>query len=113
MSAVTPTPALACVPSAIPADERQAHLQLARDLFTRRATQRMPLPEGCSFRFDAGDFADVVRFVANERECCPFLTFQVELAAQSAALWLRMTGPKGTREILDAELNLASPCRCC
>ena len=112
MSASAPASVLACVPSAIPAAERKAHFDLARDLFTRRATERVPLPEGYAFRFDSEAFEDIARFVTNERRCCPFLTFEVELAAQSGPLWLRMKGPDGTREILDAELNLAGACGC-
>lgn len=113
MSALTQEPALACVPSAIPAAERTAHFELARHLFMRRAIERLALPQGYAFRFDSSEFEDVARFVTNERKCCPFLTFEVELAAQSGPLWLRMTGPEGTREILDAELNLGRSCGCC
>ena len=112
MSPLATAPALACVPSAIPAIERKAHFELARDLFTRRATERVPLREGYAFRFDSSEFEDVARFVTNERKCCPFLTFELELAAQSGPLWLRMKGPEGTREVLDAELKLASSCGC-
>jgi len=112
MSALAPTPALACVPAAIPATERKAHFELARDLFTRRSIERATLPDGYAFRFDSSEFEAVARFVVNERKCCPFLRFEVQLAAQSGPLWLRLTGPAGTREILDAELNLASSCGC-
>lgn len=112
MTTSAPTPALACVPSAIPAIERQAHFALARELFTSRALERVSLPEGYGFRFDCSEFDAVARFVTNERKCCPFLTFEVELAAQSGPLWLRMTGPEGAREVLDAELNLTG-CGCC
>jgi hypothetical protein len=112
MSALAATPALACVPSAIPAAERKAHFDLARDLVTRRAIERVPLPEGYGFRFESSAFDDVARFITNERRCCPFLSFEVELSAQSGPLWLRMTGPEGTRAILDAELNRASSCGC-
>lgn len=112
MNALIPTPALACVPSAIPAIERTAHFELARDLFTNRATERVSLPEGYGFRFDSSAFDDVARFVTNERKCCPFLTFEVQVAAQSGSVWLRMTGPDGTREVLDAELNRGDACGC-
>jgi hypothetical protein len=111
MSTLASAPALACIPSAIPATERQAHFELAQDLFTRRALERVPLPEGYAFRFDSSEFADVARFVTNESRCCPFLTFEVQLSSQS--VWLRMTGPEGTREVLDAELNLVRSCGCC
>ena len=48
------------------------------------------------------------RFIANERKCCPFMTFELEIAAASGPIWLRMTGPEGTRDVLEAELRLAS-----
>jgi hypothetical protein len=113
MSTLSPTAPLACVPAAIPATQRKAHFELARDLVTTRALERLSLPEGYGFRFDPSAFDDVARFVTNERKCCPFLTFEVQVAAQSGAVWLRMTGPAGTREVLDAELNLADACGCC
>ncbi len=111
MSALAP--ALACVPSAIPAAERQRHFELARELFTTLAQERVQLPDGYAFKFAADEFEAVARFVTNERKCCPFLSFEVELAAQSGPIWLRMTGPEGTREVLDAELGLARACGCC
>jgi len=113
MSATASTPVLACVPSAIPAGERPAHFELARDLFARQAAERLPLPDGYAFRFDSTAFEDVARFVTNERKCCPFLTFELQLAAGAGPLWLRMRGPEGTRAILDAELGLGSSCGCC
>jgi hypothetical protein len=61
--------------------------------------------EGYAFRFAPDAFADVARFVANERKCCPFLDF--EIAAESAGpVWLRLTGPAGTRAFLEAELGI-------
>jgi hypothetical protein len=113
MSTLAPAPALACVPAAIPAAQRKAHFELARELFTRRAMERVPLPEGYAFRFDSAEFEDVARFVTNERKCCPFLTFEVEVTPQAGPLWLRMQGPEGTRKVLDAELSLAGSCQCC
>ena len=47
------------------------------------------------------------RFVANERRCCPFLTFTLELAPDGGPLWLRLTGPAGTRAFLEAEFLTA------
>ena len=116
MSGLTLTPALACVPSAIPATERKAHFELARDLFTKRAAERVSLPEGYGFRFDSIAFDDVARFVTNERKCCPFMEFEIQIAASGGSVWLRMTGPEGTRGVLDAELGLndcvAQGCGC-
>jgi mercuric ion transport protein len=99
---------LACVPAAIPAAERSAHFALARTIFTELATQRQDLRHGYAFRFDAAHLESLSRFIANECKCCPFMTFELEIAAASGPIWLRMTGPEGTRDVLEAELRLAS-----
>ena len=74
--------------------------------------ERVGLPNGYALRFRPDAFDDVARFVANERKCCPFLSFELLLDAASGPIWLRMTGPEGTRAVLDAELNLNSVCHC-
>lgn len=99
---------LACVPAAIPAAERSPHFALARKLFIELAKERRELPSGYAFRFEASELEALSRFIANERKCCPFMTFELDVAPASGPLWLRMTGPEGTRAVLDAELNLSS-----
>ena len=99
-------PALACVVGAIPAGERAGHFALLRKLFGVAVRERSALADGYAFRFDAHAFSDVARFVENERLCCPFLTFVIELSQDGGPLWLRLTGPAGTREFLEAELSL-------
>ena len=98
---------LACVPAAIPAAERSSHFALARKLFAELAKERKDVPSGYAFRFEAGELEPISRFIAHERKCCPFMTFELEVAPASGPLWLRMTGPEGTRSVLEAELNLA------
>ena len=102
-TAAAPVP-LACIVGAIPPDERPAHFALLTRLFSEVARERRKVPDGYAFRFDPDAFDDVTRFVANERRCCPFLTFALELVPNAGPLWLRLTGPVGTREFLDAEL---------
>lgn len=97
-------PPLACVPGAIRAEERPAHFALLERLFGEDARERRPIDDGYAFRFEAASFDAVARFVSVERLCCPFLTFHLELSAPAIDLWLRMTGPAGTRDFLDAEL---------
>ena len=97
---------LACVPGAIPAAERPAHLALARRLFTVQAEERGDLPDGLAFRFAADALDAVARFVAGERRCCPFLRFEITVEPADGPVRLRMTGPPGTRALLEAELPL-------
>lgn len=105
-AAGTPQVPLACTPGAIPADERPAHFALARRLFAEVVRERRDLPDGLAFRFTADAFEQVARFVANERRCCPFLHFELSVEPADGPVWLRMTGPPGTREFLQAELPL-------
>lgn len=100
---------LACVMDAIPEGERPGHVALASDLFTKRVRERRVVPGGYAFRFPADSFADLARFVANERRCCPFLSFRIELTPDAGPLWLRITGPSGTRQLLAQELPGLSP----
>ena len=102
------TPALACVPGAIAAADRSAHFALATKLFTVTLRQRHTLPDGYAYRFDAESVDDLLRWMANERRCCPFLTFAIEVAPAEGAVSLTLTGPDGTREFLDAELPAVS-----
>ena len=93
---------LACVPGAIPQAERSAHFDLLTQLGSRVHDKR-ELSDGYAYCFDARDFDDVARWIANERRCCPFLRFVVELESGGGPMWVRLTGPGGTRDFLDAE----------
>lgn len=96
--------ALACVPGAIPSADRAGHFALLKQLFAEKAEERSEVAGGYAFRFDAASFADVARFVGQERLCCPFLSFRLDIPARAGPIWLRVTGPDGTRELLDAEV---------
>jgi hypothetical protein len=103
---------LACVPGAIPAPDRAAHFALATRLLTIDVRERLVLADGVdgyAYRFDAGAFDDLARWITNERRCCPFLTFALALSPDAGPVWLRLSGPAGTREFLDAELPVPSP----
>jgi hypothetical protein len=93
---------------AIPPAERADHFALLNRLFGEAVRERRSVAspdEGYAFRFDADAFDDVGRFVRNERLCCPFLSFTVELSPDGGPIWVRLTGPSGTRSFLDAELS--------
>jgi hypothetical protein len=113
MACVTNEPVvLACLPSAIPADQRVQHFALARELLNRQAIERADLADGYGFRFAADKLVELVQFIDNERKCCPFMSFELVIAPESGPIWLRMTGPEGTRQVLRTELSLVRSCGC-
>jgi len=99
-----PQLAIACVPGAIPENERPSHFALLKRLFGDSVRERRDIQDGYAFRFDEDAFDDVARFATNERRCCPFLTFVIELSPNGGPLWLRLSGPAGTQTFLNAEL---------
>jgi hypothetical protein len=94
---------LACDLAAIPLEEREAHELLARRLFFDAVPERQELPDGYAFRFRADQYALLTAFIANERLCCPFFRFTLEVAPAQGPLWLRLTGDEGVKEFIHAE----------
>jgi hypothetical protein len=41
-----------------------------------------------------------------ERQCCPFLRFELKVLPANGPIWLELTGPEGTRDFLRTVLNL-------
>lgn len=96
--------AVACTAGAIPEAERTAHFELLAQLGAR-ARDKRELSNGYSYRFESGDFDDLARWISNERRCCPFLPFAIELEPDEGAIRVSLTGPAGTREFLDVEFR--------
>ena len=71
------------------------------------AIERRELENGFAFRFsgDAATERQVFDFIAMERDCCRFLSFDVRLAAERGPIWLAMEGPSGLKEFAFAELR--------
>lgn len=108
----TSNPPIACVPMAIPPDERGPHRERARKLLLERARIRESYGDGYRFAFQQAELVEVARFVDHERKCCPFMSFHIELEPENGALTLSMSGPPGTREVVDSELELGQGCGC-
>jgi len=102
---VTETQSLACDLTAIPADVREDHVITAPQLFAL-AQEVVELNNGFSIRFanEAGRFMAIAKFIENERLCCPFFSFGLEVEPNSGPLWLRLTGGDGVKEILQTTL---------
>lgn len=47
---------------------------------------------------------DIAKYIENDRLCCPFFNFGVEVEPNNGPLWLRLTGGEGVKEILQIAL---------
>jgi hypothetical protein len=96
---------IACDLAAIPAGEREAHAALARQLFFEAARERHELAGGYTFQFRAEEYPRLVEFIANERLCCPFFHFTLEMTPGRGPIWLRITGGEGVKAFVQSEFG--------
>lgn len=97
---------IACDMTAIPPDQRQAHLTTSKDLFSQIDEFR-ELPDGYEFRFASRPdlIVKLSEFISLEKLCCPFLTFVIEVEAEGGPVWLRLTGREGVKAFIREEIN--------
>jgi hypothetical protein len=97
--------ALACDLTAIPASEREEHIVTAPQLF-QTAQEVQELPNGYAFRFlnESGKLIAIAKYIENESLCCAFFNFELEIKPNRGALWLRLTGGEGVKELLKTTL---------
>ena len=69
---------------------------------TSAAVEIEELPDGLAFRVpgDRKWMALVVAWIAAERECCRFLTFELSAQPNLGPVCIRLTGPPGSKEFL-------------
>lgn len=96
---------LACDLTAIPSEVREEHVINAPQLFAM-AQEVHELSDGYAIRFanEPGRFMAIAKFIENERLCCPFFRFGLDLEPNNGHLWLRLTGGEGVKEILQTTL---------
>ena len=91
--------AIVCDLSAIPADQRSQHIALGKSLLANSVVAEGD--DEVRFEVGADRFGDVVRFIDNERRCCRYLSFTLEVPARGGNLAFRVSGP-GVRDELHA-----------
>jgi hypothetical protein len=92
---------IACNPGAIRAEERPRYRDLAGKL--RAAVSEVKeLRDGYALGVGtrALTLTELAEWVGMERRCCPFLTFQIEVAGTADSVRLTLRGPKGAKAIL-------------
>jgi hypothetical protein len=97
---------LACNMNAIKPEDRAPHIALATAVFAAVESVQS-LPNGYAFRLPAESpmLLKVAEFVANERLCCPFFRFSLELEP-GGPFWLHLTGDSDlVKAFIQAELG--------
>jgi hypothetical protein len=90
---------IACRLSDAELREREATL-LAQFKAALIATEE--LPDGYAFRGPGNEqwIAVVAQLIVAERECCPFLTFELTAQPNMGPVIVRITGPAGAKDFL-------------
>jgi hypothetical protein len=99
------TVVIACDLSAIPADEREAHEATAGQLFST-VQAVLELEDGYALWLPStsDNLLKAARFIANERLCCPFFSFGLEVEASGGPLWLELKGSAGVKQFIEDAL---------
>lgn len=99
------TQPLACDLTAIRSSAREDHIVTTPQLF-QTAQEIQELPNGYAIRFlnEPGKFIAIAKYIENERLCCPFFNFELEIKPNGGVLWLRLTGGEGVKELLRSGL---------
>ncbi len=92
---------IACDPSAIPADQRERWAETGKQVYAAVQEVR-ELPDGYQFRMpaDSAMLIKVAEYIMNERLCCAFLHFTMDVEPNRGPFWLRLTGAAGVKEYL-------------
>lgn len=99
-------PVLVCDLTAIPRDERKIHSETVVPRIFDAVDLVEELSDGYAFLFcEKPDmFGLVTKFVENERKCCSFIGFHIEIEPGNRNVWLRITGGEGVKEFLRTSL---------
>jgi len=65
------------------------------------------LPDGYALRFPGEETwaSRLLRFIVQERACCPFFSFELVFEPGQGPIWLHLRGPAGTTEFVTEMLR--------
>jgi hypothetical protein len=100
------TPSLfSCDMTAFSPDERTAHQERVAQLFGSLVRETRELTDGFAYRFDGEQYPLLAAFITDERKCCPFLTFRLEVTPEQGPIWLQLTAQGDVKPFLVEELG--------
>ena len=95
---------IACNPRAIDANNRDAHVNLSKEIFSSSTIQEVKeLPDGYGFQLPLQTpmILKVAQYITNERLCCSFFTFTLVVGDE---LWLNLTGTPDVKQIIKTDI---------
>jgi len=60
------------------------------------------LGDGYAYRFPSDEIwiTELANLITVERQCCPFLRFNLRIEPGAGPIWLELSGPQGTKDFL-------------
>jgi hypothetical protein len=95
-------PIIACNFGAIEPTQRNDHADIAESIFTS-ALEIKELTNGYAFRLplETAMLQNAITWIANERLCCPFFTFTLEVGEQ---FWLQLIGDGEVKDFIKSTI---------
>ena len=88
----------------------ESHIQTTKQLIQAvQAVQEVVNGYAFTLPNETEIISRISEFISNERLCCPFLKFTLNVLSSSEPISLALTGPIGTREFLRTEFGGAIP----
>jgi hypothetical protein len=81
-------------------------LQERRHLVLRKVSAAVlevkDLGDGYAYRFPTDEIwiSELANLITFERQCCPFLRFNIRIEPGAGPIWLELSGPEGTKDFL-------------
>ena len=82
---------------------RQEHLDRMAALL--KEVDELPTGFKYTFRLESKTLEQLTKIIELERNCCPFLNFDLSLRAGDNPVSLTLTGPEGTKEAVKSLFN--------
>ena len=95
----------ACNLNGLTVAERVRHFGQLGPALRSLKTGVRELKDGYEFRFpsDAKTIAMLAEWIEQERRCCPFFEIELRFEREKGPVWMRLTGPQGTKQFIQAE----------
>lgn len=99
-----------CDMSVFSAEERARHLTAISELFGAVVEIRESA-DGYAFRLDNREsmLTRIASFVEDERLCCPFFGYRIDVEPNGGPIWLSVTGPDDIKPFIRAEFGTNVP----